>query len=154
MDHVRTCCGLPQWDVARRAHDAGEIRRTRKAQPRDRGDINPADRARLWRDAVDPAGTIVETYLEGRGLFLPADFAGRVIRFHKHCPFQGDHFSRVHHPAMLCRYSPIVHDYEPEAEPTAIYRTALKADGSGYVTKQMLGRVLGPVRQALATTRT
>ncbi len=29
---------------ARRAHDAGELRRTGKAQPRDRGGINPADR--------------------------------------------------------------------------------------------------------------
>ena len=35
--------------------------------------------ARLWRDAVDPAGTLVEKYLHGRGLFLPADMAGRLI---------------------------------------------------------------------------
>ena len=36
----------------------------------------------LWRNGVDPRGTIVERYLNGRGLALDDDLANEVIRFH------------------------------------------------------------------------
>ncbi len=142
-DHVRTCCGLPQWvsreERTTQAKFAGREKRNREIEAASTRQIV----ARLWRDAVHPAGTLVARYLEGRGLFLPESIAGRVVRYHEHCPFRGEHGERVFQPAMLCRYSPIVHDHEPDAMPTAVHRTALQEDGSGNLGKQMLGAVLG-----------
>jgi putative DNA primase/helicase len=43
--------------------------------------------ASLWRQGVDPRGTLVETYLMGRALTLPPDLAGEVIRFHGAYPW-------------------------------------------------------------------
>ena len=37
---------------------------------------------RLWAESRDPRGTLVETYLAGRGLELPDDVALRVLRYH------------------------------------------------------------------------
>ena len=62
----------------RRVRDAGEpVRRVnpkpapKPAQP-DRGDLVP----RLWRESVDPRGTLAEQYLRGRGLDLDDDLCG------------------------------------------------------------------------------
>jgi hypothetical protein len=55
-----------------------------------------------WREAIDPRGTIVETYLAGRRLELTDDIAGEVIRFHPACPWQDDDGAVIHVPAMIC----------------------------------------------------
>jgi hypothetical protein len=81
------------------------------------------------------AGTIVETYLRGRGLALPTGYHD-VIRYHPACPFKGE---RV--PAMVALLRDIITN-----QPCGIHRTALLADGSGRDRergKAMLGRVKG-----------
>jgi len=85
---------------------------------------------RIWANAVDPAGTLVETYLASRRLTLPDDEPGRVIRFHPACPFGGG----AVHPCMVALFRDIV-----TGEPCGIHRTALTPDG-GKIDKKMLGR--------------
>jgi hypothetical protein len=88
---------------------------------------------RLWEAAIDPAGTLVETYLASRRLHLPDDEPKRVIRFHPACPFGGN----AVHPCMVALFRDIV-----TGEPCGIHRTALTTDG-GKIDKKMLGRAGG-----------
>jgi hypothetical protein len=94
----------------------------------------------LWRAARPARGTIVETYLAGRGLHLPPDTS--ELRFLETCPF-----GRERHPAMLALMRNIVTN-----APQAVHRTALKPDGSGKAVmadggqaKRMLGPAAGAV---------
>lgn len=142
MDHIRVLCGLPLFE-GREERTTAAIR-PKESHNRRIEEASSAQIARsIWNEAVPADGTLVETYLRHRNLFLPADAAGRTIRFHANCPFRGEHGDRRFLPAMIARYSPIAHDLEPEAPPTAIHRTALKADGSRHLGKQMLGPVRG-----------
>lgn len=83
----------------------------------------------LWREAVAPGGTLVETYLRHRGLALPGD---APLRFHPACP-RGleqlpDGRRRVAErlPAVLALMTdPIT------AEPCGVHRTFLAPDGRG-----------------------
>jgi hypothetical protein len=95
-------------------------------------DGNRKHALRLWREASDPSGTAVETYLASRGLTLPEGAAGEVIRFHPRCPFGGEH-----HPCMVALYRDI-HTNEPKA----IHRTALTADGR-KIDRKALGPIAG-----------
>lgn len=95
----------------------------------------------LWKEAVVPGGTVVETYLAGRGLALPADTVGAAIRFHPACPFRLKDGTTAKLPAMLGLMRDIITD-----EPRGVHRTALKPDGSGKAEmsdgtnpKKMLG---------------
>ncbi|WP_027152203.1 hypothetical protein [Mesorhizobium sp. WSM2561] len=145
IDYVRQTCGLPafapdrtrvQPRVDHRQHVNHRIDTTAGAQ----------QAYRLWRESHDPRGTLVEIYLAARGLPLPDEVAGNVIRFHRHCPFKGADGERLFLPAMICRYAPIAGDHDPDAPPSAIHRTALCMDGSDRrrdVAKQMLGPVTG-----------
>jgi hypothetical protein len=87
----------------------------------------------LWDESRNPRGTLVEKYLANRGLELPADIAGEVLRFHPACPFGPDQ----RHPCMVALYRNIVTD-----EPVAIHRTALTADGR-KIDRKMFGPVAG-----------
>ena len=84
----------------------------------------PAERTesamRIWREAVDPRGTLVEAYLRSRLVRLPAEAAGQVIRFHGNCPFG----RRQRTSAMIA----LVRDIETD-QPVAIHRTALTLKG-------------------------
>jgi putative DNA primase/helicase len=85
----------------------------------------------LWKVAVDPGDTVVERYLSQRGLKLPNDVAGRVVRFHPSCPWG----EGIRHPAMITAFRSIADD-----SLQAIHRTALTPEG------QKIGRkMLGPV---------
>src|SRR5262249_54473109 len=72
-------------------------RRTTRARPRPRvpSPARPDNRAialAIWNEARDPRGTIVERYLkEERGLRLPDEIAGEVIRFHPALWYDGGH---------------------------------------------------------------
>jgi putative DNA primase/helicase len=77
----------------------------------------------LWRQAVDPRGTIVETYLNSRALDLGDDLAGEVLRWH---PRIG---------AMLALFRDIVTD-----EPRAVSRTFLDREG-----RKLSRKFFGPV---------
>jgi CHC2 zinc finger/Toprim domain len=93
----------------------------------------------IWRQAVDPRGTLVEHYLAGRGLALPDD-AAKVLRFHPNCSFgPGGRY-----PCMVALVRNILTN-----EPQAIQRTALNADGTrkrdadGKTMRLSLGPVVG-----------
>lgn len=74
----------------------------------------------IWNEAVDPRGTVVETYLSSRGLVLDDVIAGAVIRYHSSCPFRpGERM-----PCMVAAYRSIA-----TGEIQAIHRTALTPDG-------------------------
>jgi hypothetical protein len=85
---------------------------------------------RIWLEAIDPHGTLVERYLQHRGVSLP-DAA--VIRFHPSCPRTGGTL-----PAMVA----LMTDAET-GEPVGVHRTFLRPDGSGKADvdrpKMMLG---------------
>jgi hypothetical protein len=86
---------------------------------------------KLWREAIDPAGSIVERYLrEYRGLDLPADVAGNAIRFHPALYF--DRQKNV--PAMVCLLRNITTN-----EPCGIHRTFVDQKTGDKIERKMLG---------------
>ena len=94
------------------------------AQPRH--SATPDTFLRLWREGVDPGGTVVETYLRSRGgLWVPENAS---IRFHPRCqrgPRDLDG-GPEYWPAMLALMTdPIT------AQPVGLHRTYLQPDGSG-----------------------
>jgi len=87
----------------------------------------------LWREAVPIAGTIAASYLELRGLVLPAAIDGAVLRFHPHCPSG----QKNRHPCVLA----LLRDIHTNA-PRAIQRTALSSAG-GKIGRMTLGPKAG-----------
>lgn len=87
----------------------------------------------LWKEAVDPRGTVVETYLVARGLVLHGDVAGRVVRYHAACPFGPG----TRHPCMITAFRSIADD-----RLQAVHRTALTPNGQ-KIDRKMLGPVAG-----------
>src|SRR3984957_7167638 len=92
-------------------------------RPCDRSASLPADNSAravaLWNSAVDPRGTSVERYLKRRGLDLPDDIAGRVVRYHESCPRGADRL-----PAMLTAFRLVTTD-----RLVAVQRTFISDDG-------------------------
>src|SRR6202047_131911 len=94
---------------------------------------------RLWRQAIEPRGTVVEAYLRNRCLELPREAAIEAIRFHADCPFgPGERY-----PAMVCLVRNIVTN-----EPQGVHRTALAPDGTaikskGKTHRMSLGSITG-----------
>jgi putative DNA primase/helicase len=131
-DHVRTRLNLPAFQPSRR--DATQPQRERPAQP-----IKPAapvsdnslSARRIWNDVThpDPRGTLAERYLNSRGLDLPADLCGRVVRFHARCPWEKDR-----RPCMVTAFRSTADD-----RLVAIQRTLLADDG-----KKLDRKTLGP----------
>jgi hypothetical protein len=98
--------------------------------------------AAIWREAVDPRGTLAERYLNGRGIELAEDLCGRVLRFHRHCPFGKDDAGKtIYVPALVVAFRRICDDDE-NRPPQAIHRIGLKPDGT-KIDKMMLGSVGG-----------
>lgn len=88
---------------------------------------------KIWQQAVNPIGTIVEKYLsEERGLSLSPEIAGRVVRWHGRLRY-GDQTLG----GMVCLMRNIVTD-----EPTGIHRTFLDEAGK-KVDRRMLGIAKG-----------
>ena len=89
---------------------------------------------RLWRAALPASGTLVQRYLEVRGLNLPMP---KSLRY---APSLG-HPSGVQLPAMLAAIQ------APCGKITGVHRTWLRHDGSGKAAvtpnKAMLGRCVG-----------
>jgi hypothetical protein len=93
----------------------------------------------LWRETVDPVGTITEAYLQRRVPGFSVDGLGQVIRFHPACPRGAG--ERL--PAMVSlMVDPMT------GEPRGIHRTFLRPDASDRLRekrgegkgKMMLGR--------------
>ena len=101
---------------------APRIAPQRERNPVEEMPANNRDPAlRLWRQALEPRGTLVEAYLRNRCLELPDEAANEAIRFHPDCPF----FWPERFPAMICLVRNIVTN-----EPQAIQRTALARDAT------------------------
>ncbi|WP_171069993.1 DUF7146 domain-containing protein [Methylobacterium terricola] len=143
-DYVRNALGLPAWqDGTRISVDPAETARRSAVREKARAAaeaeaLTKRQRAlRIWNAAHDPRGTLVETYLRNRGLELPADLAGEVLRFHPICPW-GDRTV----PAMIALFRDAHTD-----EPTGIHRTALAHDGrkrfEGAEARKMYGGAIG-----------
>jgi hypothetical protein len=81
----------------------------RPAEPEPSDDRKREVALRIWAEALNLFGTIVETYLRSRSLTLPDSVAGRVIRFHPACPWcEGETTIRV--PAMIAAMRSIITD--------------------------------------------
>lgn len=98
----------------------------RREPPTSRRDDQPSTidaAARIWREGVDPRGTVSDQYLaSSRRLPLPPEICGGVVRFHPALYLKG-HDRRV--PGMLTLMRNIRTD-----QPQAIQRTFLADDGS------------------------
>lgn len=128
--------GRGEADGAARAIDRMQARAS-KANGQTNGngpETQPVDNRqayalRLWAEAVDPRGTIVETYLASRRLDLPDAVAMSTIRFHPACSFgQGTRL-----PCMVAAMRSI-----ETGAVVAIHRTALSEDGR-KIDRKMLG---------------
>ena len=95
----------------------------------------------IWKDAVDPRGTLAERYLGGRGLDLDDDLCGRVLRFHGNCPFGKVDNKTIYVPALVVAFRSICNNDET-GPPPAIHRIGLTATGE-KIAKKMLGSVGG-----------
>lgn len=84
---------------------------------------------RIWGEGLDPRGTIVETYLASRALFIPDGVAMSTIRFHPNGPFGRG----VRLPCMVAAMRSI-----ETGAVVAIHRTALTPEGS-KIDRMMLG---------------
>lgn len=115
-----------------------EVERPKSAPLDPEAGKRPADHSalalRIWREARNPAGTPVESYLARRGLRLP-DGLGEVLRYHDGCPFAGSHT-----PAMIALVRNIRTD-----RLQAIHRTALSLDGHKIKVAGRDRAALGPI---------
>jgi hypothetical protein len=103
--------------------------------------VNDARARRLWAEAQDPRGTLVEHYLvEHRGVPLGLELTNRVLRYHPECPFGNERA-----PALLAAFRPIQGDFDPDAPPAAIQRLRLDPRTARKIGKAMS---LGPIAGA------
>ena len=127
-EHVRARLGLSAFRPRRESRSPRPIRTASDEADRKR------DLAmRIWHEAADPRGTLVERYLNGRGLNLPDEATNESIRFHPRCI---DDF-----PVMICLVRNIVTN-----APQGLHRTALAADGTaikrgGKTYRKSLGQI-------------
>jgi putative DNA primase/helicase len=91
----------------------------------------------LWGEAVEPRGTVAETYSrEVRRLELPDALAGAVLRFHRRCPWRDENTGLTEYvPALIAAFPSIESDAI-----TAVHRIALRPDGT-KIDRRMLGIV-------------
>lgn len=83
----------------------------------------------LWNQADDPRGTVVTNYLNSRGLRLPDEVAGDVVRFHPRLKFNG---------GVFCAMVALFRDVKTNT-PCGIHRTLLDSTGR-KLGRAMLGR--------------
>jgi hypothetical protein len=94
---------------------------------------------RIWQEAIDPRGTLAETYLASRYLTLDADVAGNVLRWHPRTPWRDDDTGKVLFvPCMLA----LLRNIETDA-PQAIQRTRIDSNARKVARKHY-----GPARSA------
>jgi hypothetical protein len=93
---------------------------------------NPDAWRRIWQEAVDPCGTVVEIYLRSRRLILLDETSNTVIRFHGGLWHDGGR-----RPGMVCLFRDIIND-----QPCGIHRTFFD-NGGHKIDRRMLGRAGG-----------
>lgn len=118
---------------------ASLVAHKRATQARSNGDADARrnrDLAlRIWREAGDPCGTPVETYLASRGLTLPVEAASEALRLASRCPFGRGHTT----PATVA----LVRDIRSD-EPIGIRRTALDLSDTKRAIDGKDRMMLGP----------
>ena len=87
-DYVRDRLGLPRdgWKQHNQRATVGRVSEP-KAPPASVSEDDAtriADALAIWRASTDPRGTLAQTYLASRGLDLPDDLAGAVLRWNGH----------------------------------------------------------------------
>ena len=88
----------------------------------------------IWQNAGDPGGTVVEEYLATRALKLPPELRGRVIRFHRACPWRNKQTDKIDFiPAMIVAFTSTTGD-----EVTAIHRIRLDRPQCWPRTERMM----------------
>jgi putative DNA primase/helicase len=124
-DHVRQRIGIDRdrWPASRstggRKNTAGPtVDEARSIRARE-----------IWHEALDPRGTIVETYLTSRQLALPDCAADYALRFHPACPWEDGRA-----PAMVAAFRSIAN----ARTIVGIHRTALTPGGE-KIGRKMLG---------------
>jgi putative DNA primase/helicase len=122
--------------VVKQRDEAAERQQRKPVEETPANNREPA--LRLWRQAFEPRGTLVEAYLRNRCLELPREAANEAIRFHPDCPFGPGSSAR---PAMVCLVRNIASN-----EPQGIHRTALAPDGTaikrdGKTLRMSLGSI-------------
>ncbi|MCJ2012672.1 toprim domain-containing protein [Methylobacterium sp. J-076] len=126
-DYVAEALGLPadRWRTPTPLDPIEAMQRReqqRKVEELERAEIarRQARARKMWEEAGDPRETVVEAYLNRRGLELPDDIAGAVLRFHPRCPWE-----RGTMPAMVAAIRCV-----ETGNIVGIHRTALAEDGS------------------------
>ncbi len=120
-DYVRQVAGLGSWQPDHTPRPPARPERPIELKPN-------KEALRLWAECLQPLGTLVEVYLRGRGLELPADVAGHVCRFHPKLYLDGDYT-----PGMVTLLRHIKTN-----EPWCIQRTFLTPDG-GKIGRKYTG---------------
>lgn len=161
-DHVRGRLGLEEWRPTRqddvepidfiqrmedRARKSGGSTKEPASNPDPDSDRLFPIAMRMWDEAISVKGSLAETYLNTRGLWLPSIvLAAGQLRFHPACAFKLKDGARLNAPAMLA----LMTDAET-GEPRAVHRTALSPAGGKLDDprlgnpKKMLGRARGAV---------
>lgn len=129
-DYVRKQLGL-----LRNAHAVGRSTREGPSVPALLRQRRIAIAMRFWEQSVSPINSIADYYLrEFRGLVLPEDVAGNVMRLHPSLKY--DDSTRL--PAMVCLMRDIV-----TGEPCGVHRTFLDPQTGAKVCRKMLGVAKG-----------
>lgn len=130
-DYVRERLGLPRWQpnttriplIATTVGPKDDNQRLRQVA------------MRIWQEAVDPRDTAVEYYLrEHRGLSLPIEICGSVLRFHPNLYYSAN--KRL--PGMVALFRDIAGD-----QPRAIHRTWLDPQSGDKIGRKTLGSSKG-----------
>jgi putative DNA primase/helicase len=134
-DHWQTCKDYIRARLGLETFDCAEVPRKIQSEQEPVA-AKKAAALRMWQEAKNPRGTVVEIYLGSRRLELSDDVAGDVIRFHPTCPWrEGEQTIRV--PAMIAGLRSVYTD-----ELVGIHRTRLTKDGC-KVDRRMLGLAAG-----------
>jgi putative DNA primase/helicase len=148
-DYVRQRLGLPQWQPGDDNHNrsipqhkvAAWDRAVIDREPEEHRQLTEDDLLRIeravaiWNEAQHPRGTLAERYLqEQRKLYLPADVANTVLRFHPRCPWRNENTGKTDRVSALIAAFRSVDDDKI----TAIHRIALNPDGT-KIGRRMLG---------------
>ena len=133
-DYVRDRLGLEPWIASPRSERRTPFSIT-DAGPDPAKERNKQFALRIWSESVDAVGTVVEFYLrEHRGLILPTELSGGVIRFHG--SLYVDPQTRL--PGMVC----LLRNIETN-EPCGIHRTFLDQDTGQKIDRKMFGIAKG-----------
>ncbi len=147
-DYVAERLGLPRfWDDRTAWNDPAAVERRRTAREiaeREQAAARAKNERRarqLLSESRDPRGSVVERYLQSRGLEIPERMAGASILFHPACPWIGEDGELTRVPAML---APLVS--LATGEVVGCHRTALTRDGK-KLGRKVLGTATGAVVQ-------